>query len=222
MIKAIIFDFDGTILDTETPWYYAFRDAYKEYGVELSLELYSTCIGTSNDVFNPYEYLSTEHGIQIDKQSFKKAIHLEHTARMEREEMRPGIRELLERAKAEGLRIGLASSSPYKWVDNYLISLGIRDYFECIRTSDHVTKVKPDPELYLQALEALGVEAAEAVAIEDSPNGARAAIAAGMHCVVVPNELTKVLAFDASPLYYPVDSFDEVDWRRFAAAPREK
>ncbi|WP_042168255.1 HAD family hydrolase [Paenibacillus gorillae] len=215
MIKAIIFDFDGTILDTETPWYYAFRDAYKQHGVELSLELYSSCIGTNNDGFNPYEYLSTEHGIQIDKQSFKQAIHLEHTARMEREEIRPGIRELLEHARAEGLRIGLASSSSYKWVDKYLTSLGIRNYFECIRTSDDVAEVKPNPELYLQALEALGVEAAEAVAIEDSPNGARAAIAAGMHCVVVPNELTKVLAFDASPLYYHADSLAEVDWSRF-------
>ncbi|GGG66315.1 HAD family hydrolase [Paenibacillus radicis (ex Gao et al. 2016)] len=220
MVKAIIFDFDGTILDTETAWYYAFRDAYKKHGVELSLELYSSCIGTSNDHFNPYDYLATEHGIQFDKQTFKEAIHLEHTAMMEREQIRPGIRELLERAKAEGLRIGLASSSSYEWVDKYLNLLGIRDYFECIRTSDHVAQVKPDPELYLQALEALGVEANEAIAIEDSPNGARAAIAAGMHCVVVPNELTKTLAFDAAPRYYHADSLAEVDWNQFAASSR--
>lgn len=76
------------------------------------------------------------------------------------------------------MKIGLASSSSRQWIDMYVDRLGIRHYFDCFCSADTVTNVKPDPELYLQALEQLGVEADEAMAIEDSPNGAQAAVAA--------------------------------------------
>ncbi|WKL03205.1 HAD family phosphatase [Paenibacillus amylolyticus] len=69
MIKALVFDFDGTIIDTETAWYIAFRDAYKEHGVDLTLEMYSQCIGTSLKTFNPYEYLITDLNLPIDRGS---------------------------------------------------------------------------------------------------------------------------------------------------------
>lgn len=214
MIKAIIFDFDGTIIDTETAWYYVFRDAYLERGVELGVEQYSECLGTSLHLFNPYEYLSAELGLPIDTASFRDRIRADHTARMETEEMRAGVREFLELAKEAGLRIGLASSSERAWIDKYLDLLGIREYFEVIRTADDVGKVKPDPELYVSALEALGVRPDEAVAIEDSPNGSRAAIAAGMHCVIVPNTLTKLLPFDPSDRCYHAESLKDFDFAR--------
>lgn len=214
MIKAIIFDFDGTILDTETAWYNAFRDAYKEHGVDLTLDLYSQCIGTSLHTFNPYEYLMTELKLPIDKQVFKKSVHEQHSALMEVEQIRPGVIDYLKLAKDAGLKIGLASSSSLEWVEKYLNQLGIRDYFECIRTSDNVAHVKPDPELYNQALACLGVEASEAVAIEDSPNGARAAAAAGMHCIVVPNTITKFLAFDEPNEYYQAECLTHIDFNK--------
>jgi len=196
MIKAIIFDFDGTIIDTETAWYVAFREAYKKHGVELTLEQYSQCIGTSLHSFNPYEYLMTELGLPIDREQFRQEVQAHHSALMEKESMKPGIMAYLEAAKAAGLRIGLASSSKRAWVTKYLRQLNIESYFECIRTADDVARVKPDPELYLQVLEALGVRGEEAVAVEDSPNGAKAAAAAGMYRVVVPNAITQFLAFD--------------------------
>ncbi|MFX3633160.1 MAG: HAD family hydrolase [Candidatus Pristimantibacillus sp.] len=211
MIKAIIFDFDGTILDTETAWYYAFRDAYKEHGVDLTLDLYSQCIGTSLHQFNPYEYLMTELKLPIDKQLFKQSVHDQHSALMNQEQIRPGIIEYLNLAKESGLKIGLASSSSIKWVEKYLNQLGIRDYFECIRTSEDVVHVKPDPELYIQALKGLGVDASEAIAIEDSPNGARAAAAAGMHCIVVPNAITKLLSFDEPNTYHQGECLTHID-----------
>lgn len=217
MIKAVVFDFDGTIIDTETAWYVAFRDAYKEHDVELTLERYSQCIGTSLHSFNPYEYLMTELGLPIDKDDFRKSIHERHTNLMEVEKVRPGIMEYLEAAKEAGLRIGLASSSHQAWIDKYLDLLGLRSYFECIRTADHVKKVKPDPELYLQAMECLGVGPSETIAIEDSPNGAAAALAAGMHVVVAPNAITKTLPFQ--PVHYRADSLSEIDFKKILSHP---
>lgn len=212
MIKAIIFDFDGTILDTETPWYYALREAYKEYGVELPLELYSQCVGTSNNTFNPYEYLMTEKGLPIDKDEFRNRIKRDHAQLMSKQQVREGVLELLNQAKEAGLRVGLASSSERSWIDRHLEQVGLKEYFEAIKTSDDVTNVKPDPELYLRALDALGVAPEEAVAIEDSPNGARAAVAAGMTCIVVPNELTGLLAFDQNTSYIQVASLTDIDF----------
>ncbi|GLX66806.1 HAD family hydrolase [Paenibacillus glycanilyticus] len=195
MAKALIFDFDGTILDTETPWYEAFRELYAEHNVELTLEQYSQCIGTSLHLFNPYEYLITDCGITIDRDAFRARVHEKHAELMRNELVRPGVVSFLDSAKAAGLRIGLASSSKLDWVTRHLDRLGLASYFECIRTADHVTHVKPDPSLYLQAISELGIEAADAIAIEDSPNGAKAALAAGLHCVVLPNKITKLLDF---------------------------
>jgi beta-phosphoglucomutase-like phosphatase (HAD superfamily) len=98
------------------------------------------------------------------------------------------------------LKIGLASSSPCEWVEGHLERLGLRPYFESIIASDDVVLTKPDPALYTSACAALGVEPGRAVALEDSPNGALAAKRAGLHCVAVPNELTKFLPFPAVDL----------------------
>ncbi|MFF2889791.1 HAD family hydrolase [Paenibacillus sp. NPDC057967] len=213
MIKAMIFDFDGTILDTETPWFYAFRDAYKEHGVELTIDQYSECVGTNNHTFNPYEYLMTELGLQIDKEQFRLKIHDDHTTLLAKEVVREGILDYLELAKDAGLRIGLASSSGREWIDRHLDALGISHYFEVICTADDVSQVKPDPELYVKAMEKLGVAPEEAIAIEDSPNGARAAVAAGMSCVIVPNPLTQMLTFDQEARYIYAESLAKLDFR---------
>ncbi|MHA7965186.1 HAD family hydrolase [Paenibacillus sp. CAU 1782] len=212
MIKALVFDFDGTIIDTETPWYYAFRERYKSHGVELTLEKYSQCVGTSLHQFNPYTYLMTEHGLPIDEEEFRAAVHRDHAEWMGKEQIRPGVINYLEAAKAAGLKIGLASSSKRDWIERHLAVLGIGHYFEFMATADDVAKVKPDPELYRLALAGLGVEPGEAVAIEDSPNGARAAAAAGMHCIIVPNELTKLLPFDEGSLNKHAESLADVNF----------
>lgn len=218
MIKAIIFDFDGTIIDTETAWYEAFRQAYRLHDVELTLELYSQCIGTSLHSFNPYEYLVTHKNLPIDLEEFRRSVHAQHTLLMEKEVIRPGILDYLKQAQAHGLKIGLASSSPRAWIDKYLELLGIGSYFDCIRTADDVAKVKPDPELYLQAMACLDVTPAEAIAIEDSPNGARAAAAAGMYSVVIPNTITTYLPFDE--VNYRLESLIDLDFRHLIANPQ--
>lgn len=218
MIKAIIFDFDGTIIDTETAWYEAFREAYRTHDVELTLELYSQCIGTSLHSFNPYEYLVTHLNLPIDLDEFRSLVRSRHSLLMEKEAVRPGILEYLKQAKAHGLKIGLASSSERAWIDKYLNQLEIHSYFDCIRTANDVAKVKPDPELYQQTLACLGASPREAIAIEDSPNGARAAAAAGMYSVIIPNTITAALEFEESN--YRLESLMDLDFRHLIANPQ--
>ncbi|QCR30970.1 HAD family phosphatase [Lysinibacillus sp. SGAir0095] len=204
MIKAIIFDFDGTIIDTETAWYITFRDAYKTHGIDLTLEQYSQCLGTSLHSFNPYTHLKTHYKLPIDLEEFKQLVQQQHTEKMTKERVRPGILKLLESAKLQGLKIGLASSSERAWINKFVNLHGIEDYFECYCTAETVQRVKPDPELYLQALENLGVKPSEAIAIEDSPNGARAAVAAGIPTVVIKNDITNQLSFSEG--HHTIDS----------------
>lgn len=103
-----------------------------------------------------------------------------HRSEVDLLEIREGVKDYLSAAKEMGLKIGLASSSNREWVEGFLTKLQIIDFFDTIKTGDEVEKVKPDPTLYINALEALNVKGSEAVAFEDSANGAKAAIAAGM------------------------------------------
>ncbi len=209
MIKAIVFDFDGTVIDTETAWYMAFREIYAQHGVDLTLEQYSQCIGTSLHSFNPYEYLVTDLHLPLELDELRNSVRRRHAALMEAEKVRPGVEEWLAAARKKGLGIGLASSSAAQWVERFLGQLGLRDYFACIRTADDVARVKPDPELYLQALSCLGVQPHEAIAVEDSPNGVKAAVTAGLQCVLVPNAITKYLRFDE--VRHRADSLSDVN-----------
>jgi HAD superfamily hydrolase (TIGR01509 family) len=196
MIRAVVFDFDGLILDTETNEFHAYADVYRHHGAELSLEVWSKVIGTDMlSVFDPYEYLEKSIGRPVDREQFQTMRRKLFAERMEQEQLRPGVISVLEQASRLGLAVGLASSSSSDWVTGYLSKFGIRDYFSCVRTRDNVAKVKPDPELYRQAVEHLGVRPEEALAFEDSANGASAAHRAGLHCVIVPNSVTASLTF---------------------------
>jgi HAD superfamily hydrolase (TIGR01509 family) len=196
-IGAVIFDFDGLILDTETPEYRSFRDLFRANGSDLELEVWGQWVGTDAGAFNPYDLLDERVGLRLDREQIRAARRASYESLMAEQEVRPGVREYLADARRLGLGIGLASSSTRAWVTGHLERHGLLDAFDCIRTKDDVACVKPDPELYVQALHGLGVSPLEAVAFEDSPNGALAAERAGLRCVVVPNELTAGLAFGA-------------------------
>ncbi|GIP31373.1 HAD family hydrolase [Paenibacillus sp. J2TS4] len=199
MIEAVVFDFDGLIRDTETYEYYSFEELLKEYGVELPLLMYGQRIGGDMHSFCPYTYLEECIGQSLDRESLRKRRWEIYTDLILHEMARPGVENYLASAQAMGLKIGLASSAPYNWVMPNLEELGLT-HFQCIRTHEDAAKVKPDPELYLQVLKAFGVRPQHAVAFEDSPNGALAAVRAGMRCVIVPNTLTKQLPFESCDL----------------------
>lgn len=189
-LRAVIYDFDGLIVDTETPEYHAWQEIFRRHGVELALEDWLPCIGTGS-IFDPHAHMEALVGRTLDREEIALARKTLNTEFVARETLRPGVRETLEHARHLGLRIGLASSSSREWVEPHLERLGIRGFFECLQTRDLVAEVKPNPALYLQALDALGVSAGEALAFEDSLNGIRAARGAGIFVIAVPNAMTR-------------------------------
>lgn len=199
MIKALIFDFDGLILDTEGPDYQAWQETYASFGSTLPLAEWAAEIGTYG-AFDPYDYLARQLGRPIDYVAIRAQRHARFAELIEHQTVLPGVEGYLQDARARGLRVGVASSSSRSWVVGHLLRFGLDQSFDCIKTSDDVERVKPDPALYLAALDALGVQGHEALAFEDSPNGALAATRAGIYCVVVPNSVTQTLAFEAARL----------------------
>jgi HAD superfamily hydrolase (TIGR01509 family) len=192
--KAIIFDLDGTILDTETPEFVTWQEAYSAAGVTLDPAVWAQGIGTSDSGFDPYVHLEALVGGPVDRVALRSARHARFDELMAGAQAREGIVAWLDEARELGLRVGLASSSGRAWVTRFLDVLGLRDRFEALATRDRVTRSKPAPDLYELALADLGVAASEALAVEDSPNGVRAAKAAGLFCVAVPNPMTAGLA----------------------------
>ncbi|MGY3836625.1 HAD family hydrolase [Bacillus atrophaeus] len=195
MIKALIFDFDGLILDTETHEYEVLQEIFEEHGSTLPLSVWGEVIGTAAG-FRPFVYLEEQLGRKLDHGELTKIRRERFSKRMETEKARPGVEAYLNAAKDLGLKVGLASSSDYKWVAGHLKQIGLFDDFEVIQTADDVEEVKPNPELYLKAAENLGVSPAECIAFEDSVNGSIAAKRAGMKCVIVPNKVTGSLLFE--------------------------
>jgi len=199
-IRALVFDFDGLIVDTETAEHQAWQELYYERGAELPLERWIECIGTSMDAWNPYDQLEQQLGELIDRQQIRVRV-AERTAEIlaDRSTL-PGVSEFIDRARELDMPIGVASSSSRQWVESHLARLALRERFDVIRCSDDVDQVKPDPELYLSVCQALDAEPEASIAVEDSPNGIRAAKAAGLYCVSVPNALTRNLSMDSADL----------------------
>ncbi|KGT38662.1 MULTISPECIES: HAD family hydrolase [Heyndrickxia] len=194
MIKAVIFDFDGLIMDTESEHYEALCEIFRGYNCEMPLELWGKGVGTHSG-FKPFKYLEEQIKKPLDTEKLDHELEEMFLKRLEKGAAREGVEDYLKSAKNLGLKVGLASSSDRKWLHRYLRQLGLLAYFDCIKSSDDVEKVKPDPALYLKAAGCLGVEPEQCLVFEDSPNGSLAAKRAGMACVVVPNRVTKDLKF---------------------------
>lgn len=185
-IKALIFDFDGLLVDTETLHFRTWNELFRRYGVELRVERWLLDLGT-HGAFDPCQELEQLLGRPIDVDATRSDHRARHIALVEQEQLRPGVRSLLEAARAADLRLAVASSSDRAWLERWLAHHVIRSFFACVRSRDDVRRVKPDPELFLSAAACLDLPPAECVVFEDSPNGMRAAAAAGMRCVAVPN-----------------------------------
>ncbi|WP_027483852.1 HAD family hydrolase [Deinococcus pimensis] len=201
-IRALIFDFDGTLLDTESHEFRRWQDLYARHGRELDLSAWRQGVGTWG-AFDPWAGLELA---QDAREEARAALHEEIMASIRADDLRPGVRVLLGEARAAGLRLAIASSSDRSWIEPWLEQHGLAGTFEVLATRDQVTRVKPDPELYALALEKLGLRASEAVAVEDSFHGATAAHRAGLRVVVVPNDVTAGSPFlDEWPL---LDGFE--------------
>ncbi len=192
MIRAIVFDFDGLILDTEEPVYRSWLEVYQAHGEELPFERWIQIVGSTTTGFHPQHHLEERLGRALPKEVLDRRIG-RRTELVLAQKLLPGVVSQIDQAKAMGLKVGVASSSTAEWVRGHLARLGILEKFDCLRCRDDVSRAKPEPDLYLAVLDCLGITAAEAFAIEDSPNGVMAAKRAGLRCVAIPNSITAQL-----------------------------
>ena len=202
-IKSLIFDFDGLILDTETTIIDVWKTIYTEYGVDYPLELgLQTVGGWGASTFDEAVYLQQLVGDSLDVD----ALHLRHRNECIRrflgQPVLDGVMDYLTDAQRLNLRLAVASSSKHSWVDPQLARLGLIRYFEKVICGDDVPpgRTKPNPDIFLRALDELQMDANEAIAFEDSPNGVKAAQAAGIYVVAVPNPTTSLMKMEGADL----------------------
>ena len=193
-IRAVIFDFDGLIIDSETPIFEIWSEIYRDRGAALTLEHWRHALGT-HDGFDPYAELERQTGTLLDRVTWAARIRDEHWRRCEREPLCSGVAERLADAGRLGLPVAVASSSSREWVGGWLERHQLRGHMHALCTRDDVARVKPDPDLFLLAAERLGVSPGACVVFEDTPNGIAAAHAAGMWAVAVPGPMTRTLLF---------------------------
>lgn len=219
-LAAILFDFDGLVLDTETSEFLTVAESFADHGLELSRDDWVSIIGTAD---HPHwtEMLETALGRPLtNREEVLEVRRARHHARISAETVRPGVVRLATSARDAGIGVAVASSSPHDWVDGHLTRLGIGHLFPVRATRDDVghARTKPQPDLFLLAAERLGVEPDRCVVVEDSEPGIAAANAAGCVSIGVPAGMTAHLAFDDADLV--VRSLTELDLARLDALVR--
>jgi putative hydrolase of the HAD superfamily len=190
-ICSLIFDFDGLILETESAYFSSWQTAFRSQGHDYTLLDYHGIVGSAE---SPLALFEARCG-PGDFSAIHEQRRRHHRALIAALGVQPGVVELLDQAGARGFRIAIASSSPRAWVRELLQTHGLLDRFETIVCFEDVARVKPEPDLYLEALRRLGVAAHEAIAFEDSHNGSLAAKRAGLWCAAVPTPITETQDF---------------------------
>jgi HAD superfamily hydrolase (TIGR01509 family) len=199
-IRAFLFDFDGLILDTETASRAGWEWLYREHGHELPPAKWAQIVGTAG-VWDPMTDLEDLVGEPIEREALNERRYGHELSLIEAEELRPGIADYLAAAERHGLKRAIVSSSTRRWVEGHLIRLERAAGWDAILSADNDhERAKPSPTMYLEALEVLDVAADEAVVFEDSPNGVRAAKAAGIFVVGVPNAVTRDYGLEEADL----------------------
>jgi len=200
-VRAFLFDFDGLIIDTETASRAGWAWLYREHGFELPEDKWATLIGTIGAPWNPMEHLEALVGSPLDADALNERRRTHELSLLETEQFRPGILDYLEEAERRSLKIAIVSSSSNRWIDMHLSRLEHAIHWDAIVAANHdVARAKPRPDLYLEACRLIEVEPEEAIAFEDSPNGVRAARAAGIYVVAIPNDVTRDLGLEEADL----------------------
>jgi HAD superfamily hydrolase (TIGR01509 family) len=195
-VQAVIFDMDGVLLDTERICRICWSKAAEEYGISGIDTVYRACVGMN--VHDTRDLLKTQFGSDFDADMFYERTNqlfrqIESQSGIPR---MPAVFECLDAIKLAGIRIAVASSTKTETVHRQLKQAGIADYFESITCGDTVIHSKPAPDIYLQACKNLSLDPAYCFAVEDSPNGVRSACAAGIRCIMVPDQIQPAEAFE--------------------------
>lgn len=196
---AVVFDFDGLIIDSETPEFEAHRQIFAEHGVELTVEEWRGEVGIWSATRNWFAKLGEIIGRPVDSHALREEKRRRFWQVVKMEPL-PGVRALLDELTAAAVPMALASSAEASWINRATAQVDVARYFRVIVTGDDVTHRKPHPEGYLLAARRLGIAPDRCVAIEDSQPGIVAAKAAGMRAVVIPNWLTAEHDLDAADL----------------------
>lgn len=188
-LQAVIFDMDGVIIDSEPIHYAVNKKIYDDLQIEVTDDEYNDFIGISNS--DHWNYLKEKYNLAEDIEELvtkQNDQNIEHLKGSEAEPI-PGVVHLLEKLENEGIAIGLASSSSLRYIKAVTTKFGIDDYFSIMVSGENMDRGKPYPDIFLHAAEKLNVDVGDCVVIEDSENGVKAAVAAGMKCIgfVNPN-----------------------------------
>jgi HAD superfamily hydrolase (TIGR01509 family) len=202
-LRALIFDFDGLILDTETPLLRSWQEVFAKCSVPVDAAVLAGMVEHTREPAEAYALLETQLGRSIHREVLQAARASREAELIASEQLMPGVGALLQQARSSGIRTSIASSSPLEWISPQLERLGLVSSFDIIRCRDQVDRVKSDPQVYLAVLADLGLESREAVALEDSPTGAAAALRCGIPCVAVPNPATAGPSWGAVDLMIP-------------------
>ncbi len=194
-VAAVLFDFDGVLVDTEWAIYDAWHRTFQANGHPLPLEVYTQCIGSDFATWSPKTHLEELTGLAFDWHDLDARRQEEIVRDLSGEGPMPGAAALLEKLAAAGIRRVVVSSSSHHWVDGWLEKTGLGPWFETVVCRGDAERIKPAPDLYLEALRRLGLTGGECLVIEDSLNGIKAANAAGIPVWAVPNRVTACLDF---------------------------
>ena len=203
---AIVFDFDGTMVDTETAVYEAVRRTYADFGLDLPPDAWMQAAGTMWGAHWVDELVHATAGA-VDAHEARRRNRAHAAEIDDLTELRPGVQELLDDARAHGIPMAIASNSASDWIEYHLDRLGIRDHFASLATIDRVERGKPFPDPYLLACRELAAEPTSSVAFEDSEAGTQSAAAAGMFVIAAPGPMT--LGHDLRAAHLVIDGFED-------------
>ena len=189
-MQAVLFDFDGVLVDTEWAIYQSWKRVFEANGHPLPLGIYTRCIGSDFTTWSPKTHLEELTGMDFDWHDLDARRQQEILLDLTDAGPMPGAIELLEKLASSGLPCAVVSSSSHRWVDGWLEKVGLAGYFKAVVCRGDAPRIKPAPDLFEEAARRLTVIPADCLVIEDSRNGLNAAQAAGMRVWVVPNRVT--------------------------------
>jgi HAD superfamily hydrolase (TIGR01509 family) len=213
-LDALVFDFDGLIVNTELPGFVSWSELYQRFGATLTMDDWRHATGYVN-AFDPGVHLENLLGRKLNWAELMPGREARNWELTLQAFTLPGIERLITMAKKANLPVAVASNSDYGWVDGGLNRLGLRHWIDAVVTRDMVVNPKPAPDVYLKAAQTIGVAPERTVALEDSEPGYRAAKNAGMKAVVIPNEFS--IRQDLSAADLIVRSAEDLDLKRLNA-----